>query len=499
MHFKNKSFFKGLAGFMSATLLTALSTGCDSTGTEPEVLPPITPLPQPEMPDEPEDNYDETKILNYVKELSWWDSVEAMPMVSADRKFERGVRVVKLASDADYIYGYVEVNTIERDKWETNTSLLNNLGVWVDSDGVSEGQGGGWFLCYHKGYETLLRGSCAVSYEPKAWSPTASDVKGGGDNFGTSITSMEEWRNIGVGSGKLEGDIFKYTFTIDRTRLGLKDKSEIWLGITFDAGGFNDFAIIPDRAGFQFNLVTGTGVGTDENKILNHVRSFSDWDNVTVTECPESQNNKASSIVKFDSDKDYIYGYFEVPNTDNLVLKEASDYTFGPGFLRRLAIGLDIDGVETGQGIGWPVGNNYEMVLYGDVSSYTIDFSEASNPAGWRNEWSHARILAANYDPATTKVPGYKITPSRWNPEIRDCTSAGWGTVRPGTEEWSNVATGTGDWTDWKFRYSYTIDRSRLGLSGLSEIKLGVMFHHTNVDGYSVVPNAKGFTLKLNN
>ena len=35
-------------------------------------------------------------------------------------------------------------------------------------------------------------------------------------------------------------------------------------------------------------------------------------------------NNRGNTKIKFDSDADYVYGYIEVPNTDNLYFKNAS-------------------------------------------------------------------------------------------------------------------------------------------------------------------------------
>lgn len=253
MKFNTSYGFGRLITVSLAVMTLAVFPGCDKSKTEIEQpLPPITPLPQPELPEEVEDTYDESKILSNVKEFSFFDNLDALP--HQEVKFERGAKITKLTSDADYIYGYVEVNTADRDKWTERTNILNNLGVWLDTDDKREGQGGGWFLCDYKGFNILLRGKCATAYEPSVWNPQASDVSAGGDNFGNTITSMEEWSNIGTGRGEFANDIFKYTFTIDRTRLKLREMEEIGIGITFDEGGMNDYAIIPDRAGFRLKL-----------------------------------------------------------------------------------------------------------------------------------------------------------------------------------------------------------------------------------------------------
>lgn len=238
----------------AAAMMLAIVPGCEKAQPEEveQPLPPITPLPQPELPDEEENTYDETKILSHVQEFSFFDNIEATPHKKTD--FERGARLTKFASDADYIYGYVEVDTQARDKWQERTHIIDNLGIWIDKDDQRDEQGGGWFLCDYKGFELLLRGKCADSYEPQVWNPQANDVSKGGDNFGNTISEMEEWNNIGTGKGELKDGIFKYSFTIDRTRLELKGLEEIGIGVTFDECGMIDYAVIPDRAGFRIKL-----------------------------------------------------------------------------------------------------------------------------------------------------------------------------------------------------------------------------------------------------
>lgn len=236
----------------ATAILALLFAGCEKVISDDACLPLITPLPQPELPAEEEDLYDETKILSHVKDFSFFDDLEALP--HSEVKFERGASVTKLASDPEYIYGYVEVDTQARDKWLDHLNILNNLGVWLDTDEIRDGQGGGWFLCEYKGFEYLLRGNCASAYQPSVWNPQVNDVTAGGDSFGSPIPAMEEWQNVGTGKGEFVDGIFKYSFTVDRERLKIKELEEIGIGVSFDEGAFNDYAIIPDRAGFRIQL-----------------------------------------------------------------------------------------------------------------------------------------------------------------------------------------------------------------------------------------------------
>lgn len=219
-------------------------------------------------------------------------------------------------------------------------------------------------------------------------------------------------------------------------------------------------------------------------------------------------NNLGNTKIKFDSDADFIYGYIEIPNTDNLYVGDGSDkyvlpdgpvVSFCPGFIKKLAIGLDLDGIETGQGIGWPVGTCWETVLNGTMISYKIPLSEEDKNNGWVSRWGHYAIYKDKFDAATTVRPAYTITPEAWSPSITEGKSGGFGDVKAGTEDLRNFATGKGEWKDKTFRYSFIIERARLGLKGLPELKLGVFMYESGVDGYSNTPDAAGTTLKLNN
>lgn len=243
---------------------------CGCSGPEPvlpEELPEIIPLPQPELPDEPEDKYDENEILNHVKsDFGWWDGVS--PRKRQELSFERGTRCVKLCSDSRYIYGYVEIDTTKvlSRTGSKSPEYLNCLGVWLDTDDVSTGQGGGWFMSASpKGYDRLVRGKCSSEADPVGWKPFVYDVSSAGDSFGITDEAAASWKNPGVGTGKVEDNIFRYTFTIDRQRFGITERPEVHIGISFDAGAYNDYTVIPDRAGFLLRLGDSDEIEYDES------------------------------------------------------------------------------------------------------------------------------------------------------------------------------------------------------------------------------------------
>lgn len=238
-------------------LLSLVVAGCDEIAIDGDrELPVITPLPQPEIPEDPVDNYDENEILGHIKsDFSWWETL--LPRKRQELSFERGTICVKLCSDSKYIYGYVEIDTsmVVSRTGRKSPEYLNYLGVWLDTDDVRQGQGGGWFMSASpKGYDRLLRGKCSAEAEPFDWKPAVYDVRNGGDSFGETDEEAGGWKNTGTGTGVLEGNIFRYTFTIDRVRIGIAGKTDIHLGISFDLGGYTDHTVIPDRAGYLLRL-----------------------------------------------------------------------------------------------------------------------------------------------------------------------------------------------------------------------------------------------------
>ena len=241
---------------------------CERAGTDDAdemSAPLIIPVPQPELPPEEDDTVDEQEILKHLDDdFSWWSDIpqqERLGSAENELQFERGTMTVKLHSDKDYIYGYVEIDTTKvlsrYGVW--SPEYLNNLGVWIDADDVHSGQGGGWFFSSSsKPYDILLRGRISENAVPlqESWNPRVNDVTASGDSFGVSDPDRENWNNVGTGKAKIVDEtIFCCSFVIDRKRLGLENFTDIRIGISFDSGGYNDYAVIPYRTGFELSLI----------------------------------------------------------------------------------------------------------------------------------------------------------------------------------------------------------------------------------------------------
>lgn len=433
-----------------------------------------------------------------LKPISWWDEnkdymvAPVHAAVNSDQyQWKYNLNCIRFESDANYLYGYVEYTGT------TDLSKFKNLGIWLDVDGADKGIGG-WLFNAYPHFDKIVYGGVDTDGN-MIWTtkfyPNPTGAPGATPSCGKAEATTSD---AGYGEGSFENGVFKYSFIIDRRIVGLRKASSAVVGICFDSVNFSSggYLTCPDRAGYIVPLKSSdTELTVNELKILQHVKSLDYWDNIAET----PSTNAKSSHVKFDSDADYIYGYFEVTNTDNLYLNEGSITSFDPGFVNNLAVGFDLDGVSSGQGVGWIFGSGYDTMLSGSISSFSVTYSEEDKANGWTSPWGFPRIATEKFE--TTPRPSYSIKlGSAWNPIVTDCSKANGnvGKVIEEAKDWKNVATGNGEWKDKKFRYSFTIDRYRLGLKGLDSVKMGVMTYHS-VSGYSVVPKVAGFTIKLNN
>ena len=440
-------------------------------------------------------------LADKLKTLSWWDENKdymSVPVHAGvyDRQYQWGTEknvtsCVRFTSDVDYIYGYFEATG------NIKLADFKNLGIWLDVDGPNNGIGG-WLFNAYPHFDKIVYGGVDADgnmiWKTKFY-PNPTGAPGATPSCGKAEATASD---AGYGEGSFENGVFKYSFIIDRRIVGLRNASSAVVGICFDSVNFSSggYLTCPDRAGYIVPLKSSdTELTVNEFKILQHIKSLDYWDNIAET----PSTNAKSSHVKFDSDADYIYGYFEVTNTDNLYLNEGSITSFDPGFVNNLAVGFDLDGVSSGQGVGWMFGSGYDTMLSGSISSFSVSYSEEDKANGWTSPWGFPRIATEKFE--TTPRPSYSIKlGSAWNPIVTDCSKANGnvGKVIEEAKDWKNVATGNGEWKDKKFRYTFTIDRYRLGLKGLDSVKMGVMTYHS-VSGYSVVPKVAGFTIKLNN
>ena len=440
-------------------------------------------------------------IKGHLKPISWWDEMKDFMLAPIAAPYTENagdknnwaqhlskIKYVRFTSDESYVYGYIET--------EDNLASYSNLNFWIDADGIQEGQGGGWWFSSHKGFEKAVSGKCYNNGAVVSWIPKLYDQITSGVKIGTLIDTPSV---PGYGEGVNDNGIFKYSFIVDRRVVKIRNMSSVVVGINLTAATTESNQINPNRGGFLLSLQNSEPI-LDGTPILKKLRGVDEWGSVEYASITNKGNNRGDTRLKFDSDADYIYGYIEVPNTDNLYFKNGEYYEFCPGFIKRLAIGIDLDGVETGQGIGWPIGTCWETVLNGTIISCNRPLSDEDKALGWKDRWGHYIFPSDTFDPATITRPTYTITPEVWTPTLNDASAAeGFGTVKAGTEDWQYFATGKGEWKDKCFRYSFAIERNRLGLKDLTEVKLGVFMYEDGVSGYSNTPDAVGTTLKLNN
>lgn len=442
-----------------------------------------------------------------LKPISWWDenketTLDPKPAYTGtDREYDRTqanknsnmiITSVKFVSDASYVYGYFEGTG-------TDISRLKNLGLWLDVDGNQKGeQGGDWLFTLYRYYDKIARGSIGADGNME-WNPSLYESPKGSSWFGSKVATPSQ---VAYGAGTYENSVFKYSVIIDRRVLGVRNKSSMVIGINFDdnkSTGIDNFTN-PDRGGYVVPLKNSD---SDQPGFISLLKDFDYWTNVSEPKYTKDGFDKGNSVVKFDSDASYVYGYFEV-NTDKLVYSDYDAKTkinfirLHPGIIANLAIGIDTDGIKEGQGPGWMFSNKgYDVVLRGSSSSYKITDNKGWATVDWGGVSSYPEKDFGD------KFPEYTITPSIWTPKAYDMSTAAdnWGTTALAkTDGIENLAIGKGDWNSISkvFRYTFAIDRDKLGIYGKDELEIGVAFNF-NYTGFVCIPSRAGFTIKLNN
>lgn len=441
-----------------------------------------------------------------LKPISWWDenketTLDPKPAYTGkDREYDRTqanknsnmiITSVKFISDASYVYGYFEGTG-------TDISRLKNLGLWLDVDGNQKGeQGGGWLFTLYKYYDKIARGSIGADGNME-WNPSLYESPKGSAWYGSKVATPSQ---VAYGAGTYENSVFKYSVIIDRRVLGVRNNSSMVIGINFDdnkGSGIDNFTN-PDRGGYVVPLKNSD---SDQPGFISLLKDFDYWTAVSEPAYTKDGYDKGKSVVKFDSDASYVYGYFEV-NTDKLIYSDydntnkVSFIRLHPGIIANLAIGIDTDGIKTGQGPDMFSNKGYDVVLRGSSSSYKITDNKGWTTADWGGVSSYPEKDFGD------KFPEYTITPSVWTPKAYDMSTAAknWGTTTLArTDGIDNLAIGKGDWnsTSKVFRYTFAIDREKLGIYGKDELEIGVAFNF-NYTGFVCIPSIAGFTIKLNN
>lgn len=442
-------------------------------------------------------------LADKLKPISWWDenkndmSEPVHAGVKGDQyQWKYNLNCIRFESDANYLYGYVEYTGT------ADLSKFKNLGIWLDVDGADKGTGS-WLFNSYPHFDLLSYGTVGIDGEKLPWTAKlyVPEEINGNPNIGKEKTAPSL---SGYGEGSFVNKVFKYSFIIDRRVVGLRNMQSAVVGICFDNGsGFNsaNYVTVPDRAGYIVPLKNSTEVPGFKSLI----KSFDYWTNVSEPKYTKDDFDKGKSVVKFDSDASYVYGYFEV-NTDKLIYPENGFIRLHPGILANLAIGIDTDGIKEGQGPGWMFSNKgYDVVLNGKASSYTFTDKKGWDYVEWGGCASTITVdkVVTKYKDFGEKFPDYTITPSVWTPKVYDMTKKAdnWGTtVLAGTEGVDDIATGKGEWNSETktFRYSFVLNREKLGIYGKDELEIGVSSYF-NYTRFVCNPSRAGFTIKLNN
>lgn len=434
-----------------------------------------------------------------LKPISWWDENKdymVAPVHAADKpkdqyQWKRNISCIRFESNVDYIYGYFESTG------DTDLNSFKNLGIWLDVDGPNNGIGG-WVFNAYPHFDKVVYGSVG-SESNMIWKtkfyPSPTVDQWNSPHCGNAEATASD---AGYGEGSFENGVFKYSFIINRRIVGLRNASSAVVGICLDNGNFpNGTLTNPDRAGYIVMLKNSLAdIDDNPNRILKSLKSMSYWDSIDAAAKSGAAYDKGNTIVKFDSDARFIYGYFEA-NSDNMFYGSM----FCPSILKKLAVCIDADGVTSGQGpngggnISFGYGG-YDVVLNGATASTTITDYKDWKAVGW----------AEGADGGSKdNMPEYNVSPVQWDPKAYDMSQGiedSWGkTVLAGTENKSGLGVGKGTWdsTSKTFKYTFAIDRVKLNLLECTDLNIGIAFYRQDHNGLACLPSYNGFTIKLNN
>ena len=437
-----------------------------------------------------------------LKPISWWDENKDYMVAPThagvyDRQYQWGTgkkvtSCVRFTSDVDYIYGYFEATG------NIKLADFKNLGIWLDVDGPNNGIGG-WLFNAYPHFDKIVYGGVDADgnmiWKTKFY-PNPTGAPGATPSCGKAEATASD---AGYGEGSFENGVFKYSFIIDRRIVGLRNSSSAVVGICFDSVNFSggDYLTCPDRAGYIVPLKNSLAdIDDNPNRILKSLKSMSYWDSIDAAAKSGAAYDKGNTIVKFDSDARFIYGYFEA-NSDNMFYGSI----FCPSILRKLAVCIDADGVTSGQGpngggnVSFGYGG-YDVVLNGATANTTITDYKGWKAVGWADGADGG---------SKDNMPKYNVSPVQWNPNAYDMSQGiedSWGkTVLAGTENKSGLGVGKGTWdsTSKTFKYTFAIDRVKLNLLECTDLNIGIAFYRQDHNGLACLPSYNGFTIKLNN
>lgn len=182
------------------------------------------------------------EIKGHLKPISWWKEnmillSEPVPTSAVNipdnnkwqiTQVKRNIKCVRFTSDENYLYGYIE------SAGDTDLSRYKQLGIWLDLDGVATNiQGGGWLFTFYKYFDRIIHGSIS-SNDSMEWTPKFYNA----DKGLLLGTKREVPSNVGYGEGNFEGDVFSYTFVVDRRVAGIRNFGQVVVGLNFDDGTY---------------------------------------------------------------------------------------------------------------------------------------------------------------------------------------------------------------------------------------------------------------------
>ena len=213
---------------------------------------------------------------------------------SGEASWKRGMRLVKLAYDNDNIYGYIEV-----DLGKDNVTRMNYLCVAVDNDGVHEGQSTSWIFNNYKGYDNAFMGKIGTTgWDPQEMTEPKKYERGGSTD-GFKFTNAAATTGF-TGTGRIDGNVWKYTFTLDRAVAGIDALTSTEIGIAlfqYNSSFSADYTVMQGRGGYSLDMSGEANIEIDGD--------FSDWSKVTASATGDDNLKEVKAFIK----GDYIYFY----------------------------------------------------------------------------------------------------------------------------------------------------------------------------------------------
>lgn len=197
-------------------------------------------------------------------DYSDWDGFEDMTPGNDMSASHNLKPVVKLHSENGYVYGYIRVDKSEENggynKAESNylLKIAGRFYVWLDTDDVTEGQGGGWLFDPLR-YDHVI--AYRITQTAGGWTGWSTVAPRANEYFspcafGNKHTDDESNKDtVGYMATTADGDILEGEFSFLAAKVGLfgKEKAVIGLEIGWD-NGFNTGAASLGKKGYEINL-----------------------------------------------------------------------------------------------------------------------------------------------------------------------------------------------------------------------------------------------------